>query len=169
MSSASALAPVARRPGFPAGYGIRAESEGMLDWDWAVGRLEAGRNYWVSTTSPDGRPHAMPVWGVWLGDGLRFSTSAASRKGRNLARDPRVVVHLESGDEVVILEGEVEETTLDDPLADAYEAKYEYRPSSSAGKEGPWYVLRPGVAYAWLERDYPRTATRFDFSATLGA
>jgi PPOX class probable F420-dependent enzyme len=135
----------------------------MLDWEWAVELLEAGRNYWVSTTSPDGRPHAMPVWGVWLEDGLRFSTSAASRKGRNLARDPRVVVHLESGDEVVILEGEVEKTTLDDALADAYEAKYEYRPSSGGGEEGPWYVLRPRVAYAWLEREYPRTATRFDF------
>jgi hypothetical protein len=87
-----------------------------------------------------------------------------SRKGRNLARDPRVVVHLESGDEVVVLEGRVEEIALDERLADAYEAKYDYRPSPGH-PEGLWYRLRPRVAYAWLEADYPRTATRFAFDS----
>jgi hypothetical protein len=79
----------ASRPRFAPGYGISDDAEGMLPWSWAVERLTAGRNYWVATTSPDGRPHAMPVWGVWLDDGLWFGTSGRSRKGRNLARDPR--------------------------------------------------------------------------------
>jgi PPOX class probable F420-dependent enzyme len=151
--------PVASRPGFPVGYGIRSEREGMLDWSWAEERLEASRNYWVGTVRSDGSPHAAPVWGLWIEGAVVFSTSPESRKGRNLARDPRVVVHLESGDEVVILEGVVETIALEAHMADAYEAKYDYRP----GGEGDWYALRPRVALAWLESDYPRTATRFSF------
>ena len=80
----------------------------MLDWAWADERLAASRNYWIVTADADGRPRAAPVWGVWFDDAVVFGTSPASRKARNLARDPRVVINLESGDEVVILEGEVE-------------------------------------------------------------
>ncbi len=84
-------------------------------------------------------------------------------KGRNLLRDPRVTVHLESGDEVVILEGAVERVRIGGAEADAYEAKYEFRPNPDDA-DGLWLELRPSVAFAWLERDYPNTATRFDWS-----
>ena len=83
----------------------------MLDWSWAVERLVASRNYWIGTADEDGRPRAIPVWGLWFDDSVVFGTNPRSRKGRNLERDPRVVVHLESGDEAVILEGEVEGST----------------------------------------------------------
>jgi hypothetical protein len=150
------------RPSFPHGYGISTAVAGMLDWDWATERLAASRNYWIVTSGPDGRPHAMPVWGIWHEDGVVFSTSAQSRKGRNLARDRRVVVHLESGDEVVIIEGEVETLALDDVIGDAFAAKYDWRPDVT-DSESPWYTLRPRIGYAWRERDYPTTATRFRF------
>ncbi len=103
----------------------------------------------------------MPVWAIWVDGALVFSTSPDSRKGRNMERDPRVVVHLESGDEVVILEGEVESCGLDKSGADLYEAKYDWRPRESA--DHGWYRLRPRVAYAWTERDFTRSATRFVF------
>jgi hypothetical protein len=148
-----------RRPNFEAGYGISADEEGMLDWVWAEERLAASRNYWIVTASADGEPAAAPVWGVWADGAVYFGTSPRSRKGENLARDPRVVVHLESGDEVVILHGEAEIVEVDDSVLDAYEAKYDYRPS------GPrLYCLRPTRALAWLEAEYPKTATRFDFT-----
>jgi PPOX class probable F420-dependent enzyme len=131
----------------------------MLPWSWAEERLAASRNYWIVSVRPDGSPHSAPVWGLWIDGAVVFSTSPESRKGLNLARDPRVVVNLESGDEVVILEGVVEVVALDDRIADAYEEKYDYRP----GGEGDWFVLRPRVAYAWREQDYPRSATRFAF------
>ena len=67
----------------------------------------AGRSYWVTTTRADGRPHAMPVWGLWLDGALWFSSDPDSVKGRNLAARPDAVVHLESGDEVCILDGRV--------------------------------------------------------------
>lgn len=91
------------------------------------------------------------MWGVWLDDMLCFGTDRFSRKARNLAVNPALTVHLESGDDAVILEGVAEEMT--DPallarFAEAYEAKYRWRPD---------------VAFAWRESDFPHTATRWDF------
>ena len=149
------------RPAFGPVYGIAEGEEGMLPWSWADERLAASRSYWIVTASAGGTPNAAPVWGVWADGAVHFSTSTRSRKGRDLSRDPRVVIHLESGDEVVILHGEVEPFELTDALADAYEAKYDYRPTSGEG----WYLLRPQRGLAWIEADYPKTATRFDFHA----
>jgi hypothetical protein len=146
------------RPAFEPGYGISAEEEGMLPWSWADERLAASRNYWIVTASADGEPHAAPVWGAWVEGAVYFGTHPRSRKGRNLARDRRVVVHLESGDEVVILHGEAEIVDVGDAVLDAYETKYGYRPPSTQ-----LFQLRPRLALAWLEADYPKTATRFDF------
>jgi nitroimidazol reductase NimA-like FMN-containing flavoprotein (pyridoxamine 5'-phosphate oxidase superfamily) len=149
-----------RRPEFEPGYGISADEEGMLDWSWADERLAASRNYWIVTASADGEPAAVPVWGVWVDGAVYFGTNPNSRKGRNITCDPRIVVHLESGDEVVILHGDAEVVEVDDSVLDAYETKYGYRPP------GPrLFGLRPRRALAWLEADYPKTATRFDFDA----
>ena len=155
------LEPVARRPRFPRDYGIPEEDDGLLPWSWASERLESTRNYWVSTTRPDGAPHAMPVWAIWLEDSLVFSTSPGSRKGRNLVRDPRVTIGIERDDDVIVLEGAVEEIPLDELIADRYSAKYEYRPEPGTASEA-WFRLRPRIAYAW-DRTYPRTVTRFSF------
>jgi PPOX class probable F420-dependent enzyme len=126
--------------------------------------MERSRNYWICTTRPDGRPHAMPVWGVWLDDTLWFSTGEGSVKARNLAADPQLVVHLESGDDAVILEGTAERPSLDADghgrVVAAYAAKYEMKPEDLPGPEG-WYALRASRALAWQERDFPRTATRW--------
>jgi hypothetical protein len=101
--------PVPSRPKFR-GLPIRPEDEGegLVPWEWAVEQLEASRNYWLCTTRPDGSPHAMPLWGVWLDAALYFDTHPESQKVRNLTAQPRAVVHVESGSEVVILEGTVD-------------------------------------------------------------
>lgn len=151
--------PTRSRPSFPSGYGISANDQGLLDWSWAEERLTASRNYWIVTTRGDGSPHAAPVWGLWVDGAVVFGTSPESRKARNLERDRRVVVHLESGDEVVIVEGLADRTHLDDRMADLYGAKYEFRPDPGPG----WWRVDPRVAYGWLESDYPSTATRFRF------
>lgn len=162
---ASDAVPVASRPSFPSGYGISAGDEGMLEWDWAEERLRKARSYWVSTTRPDGRPHAVPVWGLWIDGAFVFGTSRSSRKAMNLARSPQVVVHLESGDEVVILEGAVariSDTGRLHALDRPYSEKYDFE-SDLAAEGSVTYELRPTHALAWTESDYPRTATRFDF------
>ena len=105
--------PQTDRPRFHESYGIWAADEGagLLAWEWATERLERAHNYWVATASEAGRPHAAPVWGLWQDGVFFFSTARGSRKGQNLAVNPFAVVHLESGDEVVIVEGPVEEVT----------------------------------------------------------
>ncbi|HYZ76438.1 MAG TPA: pyridoxamine 5'-phosphate oxidase family protein [Gaiellaceae bacterium] len=159
--------PTPAAPRIPSGYGVPrdASGAGLLPWSWAVERLEAARNYWLCTTRSTGRPHAAPVWGVWLDGAVWFSTSPSSQKGRNLARQRWVVIHLESGDEAVILEGQVEEVDDRDArvrFADAYEAKYDYRPDPD-DEGGAVYVLRPRLAQTWRESDYTRSATRWIF------
>jgi hypothetical protein len=147
------------RPRF-SGYGISTDEEGMLPWSWADERLASAHNYWVATASGEHGPHAMPVWGLWRDGAFVFSTGLESRKGRDLAADPRVVVHLESGDEVVVLEGVVSPGEATAALVDEYESKYAFRPE--VGGDG-WFELRPRRAFAWREKDYPQSATRFDF------
>src|SRR5438309_991583 len=71
--------PVRTRPLLPEGYGVPATEKGMVEWSWAVEQLQQARNYWFCTTRPDGRPHAMPAWAVWVGDGL--ISTAAPRRG----------------------------------------------------------------------------------------
>ena len=110
-----------------------------------------------------------PVWGLWLDDAFYFSTGHDSVKGRNLARHPAVAVHLESGDDAVMLEGRVERVADPATLArfdQAYGAKYGFYPIRDAPNPddpGLFYALRPTVAFAWRERDFPQTATRFRF------
>ncbi len=158
--------PEARRPRMGAGYGISTSDQGMFSWRHVTERMSGARNYWVSTTRPDGRPHAAPVWGVWVGGTLYFGTGRRSRKGRNLAANRYVVAHLESGDDVVIVEGVAEEVTERASLADvdvAYRTKYGMG-VTEAGDGAAWYGLRPETVYAWLEDDFPNTATRWTLS-----
>jgi hypothetical protein len=149
------------------GYGLGgAPADGSaLPWSDVVNWLLAARNYWLCTTRSDGRPHAMPVWGLWTDDAIWFSTDPTSVKGRNLIARPEAVIHLESGDEVCVLEGRVERVRDQDALGrfdDLYEAKYDVRPSSMGESSGV-FVLAPTVALVWTEADFPTTATRFQF------
>ena len=70
------------------------------------------RSYWICTARPDGRPHSIPVWGMWVDGALYFGTARDARKAKNIAHNPAVSVHLESGDDVVILEGKASEIDL---------------------------------------------------------
>mgnify|MGYP001604736294 CR=1 FL=1 len=153
----------------PRGYAICGPKSGagLLPWNRVDKRMATAHNYWVGTTRPDGRPHVMPVWGVWVDQTFFFGTDRGSRKGRNLAANPALVVHLESGDDVVILEGVAEQVTDRAPLAavdDAYFAKYRMRLLDHPGDVGI-YALEPGVAFAWQERDFNRSATRWLFAS----
>lgn len=162
--------PIATRPGMR-DYGIHQDEEGMLSWEWVSGRMLESHNYWITTTRPDGKPHVAPVWGVWVAGALYFGTAPTSRKAQNLARNPNVAAHLESGDEVIIIEGVAEEVTNPDAelsakISDAYAAKY-VDPETGAeirlgSVEGMWAV-HPEVVFAWREQDFPRTATRWVF------
>lgn len=159
------LTPKASRPGMQ-NYGIAADTAGLLPWSWADERLERARNYWIASTRADGRPHVAPVWGVWMEGTLIFGADRDSLKARNLTARSEVVVHLESGDEVVIVEGKAEQV-LDEALKarmyPLYTRKYGFDPSAEP-LEGSLYLrVTPKVALGWLEKDFPNTATRWRF------
>lgn len=160
------MKPASDRPSFPQSYGIDREARGeMLTWEEAVEHLRASRNYWVCTTRPDGHPHVAPVWGLWMDDAFYFSTDSSSRKGRNLTARPDVVIHLESGDDVVIVEGRAERisdrATLE-RMVDTYEQKYAIR-FDTADPNFAVFIVRPTSAYAWFEKSFQTTATRWRF------
>lgn len=152
---------IADRPFMP-GYSIQKVNQGAGLFPWATVRekMAAARNYWVATVWPDERPHAAPVWGIWVDDTFYFSTGRESRKTKNLTENPAIVVHLESGDDVIIVEGKViivtDEATLN-RLDQVYHAKY----MVNLMKEHPVYAVRPQTAYAWLEKDLGGSATRW--------
>jgi hypothetical protein len=130
-----------------------------------VARLEKSKNYWIGSTCPDGRPHIMPVWGVWLDGAVIFGTDRGSRKARNIRANPLATVHLESGDDAVILECSAREVTDAREIAEidtAYLKKYKMKLTDAPGV--PFILaMKPNVAFAWHERNFAVSATRWKF------
>jgi nitroimidazol reductase NimA-like FMN-containing flavoprotein (pyridoxamine 5'-phosphate oxidase superfamily) len=161
-SQLSLAEPRAGRPQMPEGYGVPQDDVGLMPWSKARAALEQARLYWVSTTRPDGRPHAVPIWGAWLEDTFYFEGSPQTRRGRNLAVNPAVVVHIERGDLAVMVEGVAEVLHALDPtlfarIADSFAARYAYRPEHGEGM----YAVHAKVVLAWDE--FPASATRWSF------
>lgn len=169
---------VVERPAMPPDYGPDDDVGGLLPWAWAEQRLQAARNYWIATVGPTGLPHLAPVWGAWVHGAVWFGTDPTSAKGRNLARDDRLAVHLESGEEAVIAYGRAErwslaalEPGLLDVLDAAYAAKYVDPESGqpfrlSAAPAGSLvYRVRPRRVLGWVEHDFLRTRTRWQLPA----
>ena len=155
-------------PHIPANYGLKPR-EHYLPFSHPEDRLTKSRNYWICTTRPDGRPHSIPVWGFWIDGALYFGTGRDSRKARNLAHNPTVSIHLDSGDDVVILEGTAVEIdpsnkTQLKKLDAASRAKYKM--PMVVGPENVIYSVRPRVVLAWTEKDFPNNATRWQFDTT---
>ena len=67
--------------------------------------LEAERVAIVSSLGPRGWPHSMPMWFVPRGGEIWIWTYAKSQKVRNLERDPRATVLVETGHEYGELRG----------------------------------------------------------------
>lgn len=154
------------RPGFSISYGIDPNQEkGLLEWDWVSQRLHKSRNYWIASTRKNGNPHVAPVWGVYMDEMVYFGTSDSSRKTNNFRHNPNVALHLESGDETVIVEGKLELVTDKKILAQiaaAYSAKYPgYNPPPEFDPGTAIYVLLPKTILAWTENDFLNTATRW--------
>jgi Pyridoxamine 5'-phosphate oxidase len=108
---------------------IAADATTALEWETVRDVLADARLYWLATVHPEGRPHVRPVLAVWV-DGLLYSTStAASRKGRNLVADPRCTVTARTDTMDVVLEGTAARVISQDTLhkvAEAYRAKYDW-------------------------------------------
>lgn len=158
----------------PKGYGVPDSSDGLLDWSEVEVRLVAAPQYWLATTRPDGRPHVVPRWGVWVDGRFWYDGAPTTVHVRNLSRNQACTLHLEDGWQAVIVDGTSQ--AADPPgidlgarLAGAYAVKYRdrgYEPKPDAW-EGPGagglVVFNPTTAIAWF--NFPADVTRFRFSS----
>jgi PPOX class probable F420-dependent enzyme len=162
-----------------------------MDWAAVAARLDKGvpqapgdggpnrHTCWLATINPDGSPHVNGVGAIWADGAFWFETGRETRKGRNLARDPRCTMSVATNEFDLVVEGEAKVVT-DPPTvalmavlwADqgwpckvdasgrALTAEYS---APSAGRP-PWHVYRMSVrrasAVATIE---PGGATRWEF------
>jgi hypothetical protein len=143
------MPPVTEQLKLPSGYG---SPHRLLDWASVEQRLIDSLHYWLATARRDGRPHVVPVDGMWLDGGCYFGGDPDSVHIRNLRRDGRAAVHLDDGESAVIVEGSAEWVTpskaLAQRLATAAKAKYGYPQSASSYLPGVWR-LQPAKVLAW--------------------
>jgi PPOX class probable F420-dependent enzyme len=161
--------PAADRPWMP-GYGVlpAEQGSGLLPWAEAERRLTVSHDYWIATVRPDGRPHAMPVWGVWLEGRLWFSSGGRSRKARNLAADPRCTVTTDDAQNPVVLDGVAERIADADGIGAfvaATNAKYDAGMTTAfldPAVNGT-FAVRPERVIAMSHDDFTGSPTRWRF------
>jgi len=164
----------------------------LLDWGRITARLDQGvsqgpqtggpdrHTCWLATINRDGSPHVTGVGALWADATFWFETGEHTRKGKNLARDPRCTLSLAAHDFDLVVEGEA--TKVTDPatvasMADRWNTEgwparvddtgsaltAEYS-APSAGPP-PWTVYRLAILRATaLETVEPGGATRWRFS-----
>jgi PPOX class probable F420-dependent enzyme len=162
--------PRASRPYMP-GYGIRgpAQGTGLLPWSWATERLTRSHDYWLATTRPDGRPHVMPVWGLWWEGAVWFSSGLRSSKARNLAADARCAMTTDDPLEPVVVEGTAASVRDADAIrgfAERLGAKYEtdYAVDFFDPDVNGTYRMTPTWAFGLVESDFEGSPTRWDLT-----
>jgi pyridoxamine 5'-phosphate oxidase-like protein len=153
------------------GYGVLGaeQGSGLLPWSWAEERLAGSRNYWAVTVWPDGRPHAMPVWGVWDGAAFWFSSSARARKARNVVANPRCVTTTEDAANPVVVEGLAAVTKDPGEIARflaLLNAKYltDYGIDFLDPDVNATIGVRPTWAFGLSEDDFTGSPTRWSFA-----
>jgi nitroimidazol reductase NimA-like FMN-containing flavoprotein (pyridoxamine 5'-phosphate oxidase superfamily) len=103
-------------------------------WEDVVEVLTEAQLFWIITVRKDGRPHAVPLVGVWHEGAFAFCTGPEEQKQRNLDANQRVAVttgstgaHGWATGKDVVLEGTAERVTDAgqlQALSDAWVAKY---------------------------------------------
>lgn len=163
----------------------------LVEWSRVEARLDRGitqapdtggpnrHTCWLATIDADGSPHVTGVGALWVDGTFWFETGPATRKARNVARDPRCTLSLATQEFDLVLEGEAHRVTDRATVADmaqrwaaegwparvddsgvALTAEFS---APSAGPP-PWFVYRitPRTATA-LQTVEPGGATRWRF------
>jgi len=116
-----------------------------LPWEVVQRRLAEAGIYWVVANGAS-VPAARPVWGLWWEDRLVLSVGSPSvRKGAT--EGDGVLVHLDDGVDVVLVEGVVGPPTSDPAVVEAYGAKYDY--PYDIATYGPLMTVEPRLVKAW--------------------
>jgi PPOX class probable F420-dependent enzyme len=133
---------------------------------------------WLATINRDGSPHLTGVGAIWREGAFHFETGEQTRKGRNLARDPRCSLSVATHEFDLVVEG-VAEKIADPETVEILAAQWNAQgwparvdesgvrltefSAPSAGPP-PWtiYRLTPQHATSLLTID-PGGAMRWDF------
>jgi nitroimidazol reductase NimA-like FMN-containing flavoprotein (pyridoxamine 5'-phosphate oxidase superfamily) len=151
----------------------------LIPWARARERLEQKADkYWLATVRPDGRPHVMPVFVVWLSGALYFVAGETTRKAKNLAHNAHCVITFAADGLDLVVEGQAAKVSDEAKLqlvAQVYASKYDWHPTvrdgafyaeygaPSAGPP-PWdlYEVTPTKVFG-LGTAEPYGATRWSF------
>jgi PPOX class probable F420-dependent enzyme len=164
---------------------------GPLDWGSVARVLDTGitqapdtggpnrHTCWLATIDPDGRPHVTGIGALWTEGTFWFETGESSRKGRNLARDPRCTLSVSVREFDLVVEGVA--SVVEDPdtvalraaewaaggwpcrVDDSGTALTADYSAPSAGPP-PWSVYRIDITSATaLQTVEPGGATRWTF------
>jgi len=154
------------RPKFPEKWHVPNDPKLWITWEHANDKLAGETVYWVSTASRLGRPHAVPVWGVWKQNRFYFETDPKSVKGRNLLNNQQLVVHVQDGNDTVILEGSArreKRTETLNQLRKDYVRKYQYTPDWSNEEDQIVFRVEPRIVHAWKAPRMHRSLVKFIF------
>jgi PPOX class probable F420-dependent enzyme len=132
--------------------------------------LAAQRTARLATSGPDGTPHVVPLWFVWVGGALYVNTTRGNRSVRNLEGNPRAAATVDDGETYddlrgVVLTGPVREAS-DDPrlpgFRDVFGAKYfgGNRPPFELWRNRMFLRLEPEHVASWDFRRIPTARAR---------
>lgn len=165
-------APTAIAARFPAEYGQTPETTTvLLAWEEVAERIAASPNYWLATTTDEGRPHLRPVDGVFVDSTLAFGGSPGTRWVRHLQARPDVSASLPDDDNAIVIDGTAvlvtdPDTSIASAVGSANVAKYpQHYGNDTSPVFRPFWALRARRVYAWSLTAFPARATRFDFDA----
>lgn len=145
----------------------------MLSWIAVDALLRAAPYVWIATIDPDGAPHLIQTWAVWIDQRLYFEGSERTRWARNLARDARISFGVQGGHDAAYGNGSGEivrkvPLALARKIAAQYGAKYgpgfKYRPKAEQYANGHAFRLDPKRLIAFDVKRFNTSATRFTFS-----
>lgn len=118
-------------------------------------RLAQDVDVWVSSASPAGTAHLVPLSFDWDGTALLLATPADSPTGRNLLATGRARLGLGPTRDVTMIDGDVEVLELPELPADRAD-RFAARTGFDPRVEGPpyrWFRVIPTRVQAWREAD----------------
>jgi hypothetical protein len=155
------------RPKFPKGYVDKPVS--FVTWEWVAAQLTESKNYWLCSVRPNGQPHVIPRWGVFVDGKIYYDGSPETRHGRNIKLSPNISVHLENGAQPIILYGISVPSAKPSPelgkkLSQAYKEKYKdlgYAPEPNSWDAGGLYLFTLHQCITWTH--FMEDPTKFLF------